>query len=132
VTKVVTTSVHEVMCYVWKVTLSNRYQTYTFDMVAQADDAIELNDLQAQIDLSMSFARNLVTSWVNATHYTQTRRQEALEDEIKESMRRPARCVISLVYIIPFLNTWYLDLELEHQSRRSGVLFVKLLDSSTS
>lgn len=61
-------------------------------MDAQLDeDAIDLQDLQAQIDLSMSFAQNLVTSWVKPTQYSQTSRQNDLENEIKEYMRRPTR-----------------------------------------
>jgi hypothetical protein len=65
-------------------------------MNSQADeDAIDLQDLQAQIDLSMSFAQNLITSWVKPTHYSQSSRQKDLENGIKEYMRRPARSVIS-------------------------------------
>ncbi|KXN89607.1 hypothetical protein AN958_05474 [Leucoagaricus sp. SymC.cos] len=61
-------------------------------MNSQTDeDAIDLQDLQAQIDLSMSFAQNLVSSWVKPTHYPQTSRQRNLENEIKEYMHRPAR-----------------------------------------
>ena len=67
-------------------------------MVEADDDAIDLHDLQAQIDLSMSFVQNLVTSWVKPTHDTRTDRQRALEDEIKEFMRQPARYVIFLVH----------------------------------
>lgn len=55
------------------------------------EDAIDLQVLQAQIDLSMSFAQNLVTSWVKPTHFAQTSRQRDLENELKEYMRRPAR-----------------------------------------
>ncbi|KAJ3576172.1 hypothetical protein NP233_g596 [Leucocoprinus birnbaumii] len=61
-------------------------------MTAQPDEeAMDFQDLQAQIDLSMSFAQNLVSSWVKPTQYTQTNRQVDLENEIKEYMRRPAR-----------------------------------------
>ena len=55
------------------------------------EESIDLQDLQAQIDLSMSFAQNLVTSWVKPSHYSQTNKQKDLENEIKEYMRRPAR-----------------------------------------
>jgi hypothetical protein len=55
------------------------------------EDAVDLQDLQAQFDLSMSFAQNLVMSWVKPAHYSQTTRRKDLEDDIKEYMRRPAR-----------------------------------------
>ncbi|KAF9453047.1 hypothetical protein P691DRAFT_720537 [Macrolepiota fuliginosa MF-IS2] len=55
------------------------------------EDAIDLQDIQAQINLSMSFAQNLVTSWVKPTHFKQTNRQRHLENELKEYMRRPTR-----------------------------------------
>ncbi|XP_006460324.1 hypothetical protein AGABI2DRAFT_117282 [Agaricus bisporus var. bisporus H97] len=61
-------------------------------MAAQEpEDVVDLQDLQAQIDLSMSFAQNLVTSWVEPTRFSRSGRQADLETEIKEYMRRPAR-----------------------------------------
>lgn len=66
-------------------------------MAAQEpEDVVDLQDLQAQIDLSMSFAQNLVTSWVEPTRFSRSGRQADLETEIKEYMRRPARYVTSL------------------------------------
>jgi len=55
------------------------------------EDAIDLQELQAQIDLSMSFAQNLVTSWVKPAHFAQHTKKKDLENELKEYMRRPAR-----------------------------------------
>jgi hypothetical protein len=72
-------------------------------MAAQEqEDTIDLQDLQAQIDLSMSFAQNLVTSWVQPTHFSKSGRQSDLESEIKEYMRRPARYAISLTTMTVF------------------------------
>lgn len=68
------------------------------------EDAIDLQELQAQIDLSMSFAQNLVTSWVKPTHSAQQTKQNDLENELKEYMRRPARYILLLSDVLSFLT----------------------------
>jgi hypothetical protein len=54
------------------------------------EDEIDTEALQAQIDLSMSFAQNLVSSWVKPSSKI-TNRSRDVEDELKEYMRRPPR-----------------------------------------
>ncbi|TFK28900.1 hypothetical protein FA15DRAFT_665000 [Coprinopsis marcescibilis] len=56
------------------------------------EDAINIEDLQAQIDLSMSFAQSLASSWVKPRKGTNTSsRSKELESEILESAKRPSR-----------------------------------------
>lgn len=54
------------------------------------EDKIDTEVLQAQIDLSMSFAQNLVSSWVKPSPKLPNRSRN-LEAELKEYMRRPPR-----------------------------------------
>ncbi|KAJ7129467.1 hypothetical protein C8R44DRAFT_776867 [Mycena epipterygia] len=56
-----------------------------------ADEDIDNETLQAQIDLSLSFAQNLVSSWVKPTRKPTKNSSLALEAELKEYMRRPPR-----------------------------------------
>ncbi|KAJ7590884.1 hypothetical protein C8J56DRAFT_759063, partial [Mycena floridula] len=55
------------------------------------DEDIDAETLQAQIDLSMSFAQNLVSSWMKPSPSTTTSRPRNIEAELKEYMRRPPR-----------------------------------------
>jgi len=55
-----------------------------------AEDEIDLESLQAQIDLSMSFAQDLVSTWVS-TKSSSTSRNQKLERELQEYIRRPPR-----------------------------------------
>ncbi|PFH51366.1 hypothetical protein AMATHDRAFT_59070 [Amanita thiersii Skay4041] len=55
------------------------------------DDNIDLETLQSQIDMSMSFANNLVSSWITPNKVAASSRGHDLEKEIKEYMRRPPR-----------------------------------------
>jgi len=54
------------------------------------EDEIDTETLQAQIDLSMSFAQNLVSSWIKSPHKLSNRNRD-VETELKEYMRRPPR-----------------------------------------
>ncbi|KAF8138488.1 hypothetical protein EV363DRAFT_1520839 [Boletus edulis] len=55
-------------------------------------DDIDVESLQAQIDMSMSFAQNLVTSWIKPTHFAQLRSSGANATQIlEEELRRPPR-----------------------------------------
>lgn len=54
------------------------------------EDAIDLEALQAQIDISMSFAQNMVSSWVKPSHKLPKSSRDT-EAELKEYMRRPPR-----------------------------------------
>ncbi|KAJ7284022.1 hypothetical protein C8J57DRAFT_1294158 [Mycena rebaudengoi] len=56
-----------------------------------ADEDIDNETLQAQIDLSLSFTQNLVASWVKPTRKPAKSSSSALEAELKEYMRRPPR-----------------------------------------
>jgi len=55
------------------------------------EDAIETEALQAQIDLSMSFAQNLVSSWIQPHKFPRNSHRKDLEKELSEYMQRPAR-----------------------------------------
>ena len=55
------------------------------------EDAIDAEALQAQIDLSMSFAQNLVSSWIQPYKISRGPHKNDLEKELLEYMRRPAR-----------------------------------------
>ncbi|KAJ6490390.1 hypothetical protein C8R47DRAFT_468517 [Mycena vitilis] len=55
------------------------------------EEDIDNETLQAQIDLSMSFAQNLVSSWVKPSTKPTKNSSRVLEAELKEYMRRPAR-----------------------------------------
>ncbi|EAU84634.2 hypothetical protein CC1G_00153 [Coprinopsis cinerea okayama7 len=63
-------------------------------MVPEPDeDSINVQDLQAQIDLSMSFAQSLASSWIKPqkTPGKSSTRSKDLESEILESTKRPSR-----------------------------------------
>ncbi|KAF6762191.1 hypothetical protein DFP72DRAFT_598330 [Ephemerocybe angulata] len=55
------------------------------------EDAISLESLQAQIDLSMSFATSLVSSWVKPQKKTGSSRSRDLEKELLEATSRRPR-----------------------------------------
>ncbi|KAJ6598863.1 hypothetical protein DFH09DRAFT_1129425 [Mycena vulgaris] len=55
------------------------------------EEDIDNETLQAQIDLSLSFAQNLVSSWVKPARKPAKNSSRALEAELKEYMRRPPR-----------------------------------------
>lgn len=58
---------------------------------------IDTETLQAQIDLSMAYAQNLVASWLpgsgSLTQQSSSRAVEA-EVELQALLRRPSRCVL--------------------------------------
>ncbi|KAG6378739.1 hypothetical protein JVT61DRAFT_13012 [Boletus reticuloceps] len=55
-------------------------------------DDIDVESLQAQVDMSMSFAQNLVTSWIKPTHFAQLRSSGTNATQIlEEELRRPPR-----------------------------------------
>lgn len=57
------------------------------------DDDIDLETLQARIDMSMAFTDNLVSSWMQASKgkLAPSRSNRDDEKEIEEYMRRPPR-----------------------------------------
>lgn len=60
-------------------------------MVAEDDD-VDTESLQAQIDMSMSIAHDLVTSWIKPTHLAQLRSSGVNASQIiEEQLRRPPR-----------------------------------------
>lgn len=63
------------------------------------EDEIDLEALQAQIDLSLAHTKNLVSSWLQptlGTHPVSSRHKE--DKEIQDLLRRPSR------YLLLFLN----------------------------
>ncbi|KIK67934.1 hypothetical protein GYMLUDRAFT_238118 [Collybiopsis luxurians FD-317 M1] len=60
--------------------------------MAEQDDDIDVEALQAQIDLSMSVTNDLVSSWINTPLKSKSSSyNQNLEAELKEYMRRPPR-----------------------------------------
>ncbi|KAE9410133.1 hypothetical protein BT96DRAFT_912986 [Gymnopus androsaceus JB14] len=59
--------------------------------MAEDDEDIDAETLQAQIDLSLSVANNLVSSWMKPSNKPKTPYNQNLEAELKEHMRRPPR-----------------------------------------
>lgn len=59
--------------------------------MAEEDEDIDAETLQAQIDLSLSVANSLVSSWMKPSKKPKTLPNENLEMELKEHMRRPPR-----------------------------------------
>lgn len=55
------------------------------------EDEIDTEALQAQIDLSMSFAQNLISSWVEPHKISSSSRRKNLEQELTEYMKMPPR-----------------------------------------
>lgn len=61
-------------------------------MAHSKDDELDSETLQAQMDLSMSFAHNLVTSWIQTTRLAQPHPGISEAERIlKEELRRPPR-----------------------------------------
>ncbi|KII94943.1 hypothetical protein PLICRDRAFT_25619 [Plicaturopsis crispa FD-325 SS-3] len=54
-------------------------------------EEMDVETLQAQIDLSMSFAQNMVASWIKPSSKSLVKSQNDTERELQEYMRRPAR-----------------------------------------
>lgn len=55
------------------------------------EDEIDTETLQAQIDLSMSFAQSLVSSWIEPHKFPSSSRRKNIEQELTEYMKRPPR-----------------------------------------
>ncbi|KAJ4001836.1 hypothetical protein F5050DRAFT_1899302 [Lentinula boryana] len=55
------------------------------------EEDIDIEAIQAQIDLSMSVTNDLVSSWIKTSDKPKTPYNQALEAELKEYMRRPPR-----------------------------------------
>jgi hypothetical protein len=55
------------------------------------DDDIDLEALQARIDLSMAYVHDMVSSWVNPSLKPATQSRKDVEKELEEYMRRPPR-----------------------------------------
>ncbi|PPR04064.1 hypothetical protein CVT24_010639 [Panaeolus cyanescens] len=60
-------------------------------MDLENDREIDTEALQAQIDLSMSFAQDMVSSWVKPHKLPKSSRRNDLELELKEYMKKPPR-----------------------------------------
>ena len=62
----------------------------------EPNNDIDTETLQAQIDLSMAYAQNLVASWLppsSLTHSSSSSRAAEAEAELQTLLRRPARYV---------------------------------------
>lgn len=63
----------------------------------EPNNDIDTETLQAQIDLSMAYAQNLVASWLpssSLTHSSSTLRAAEAEAELQTLFRRPPRYVL--------------------------------------
>jgi hypothetical protein len=90
------------------------------------EDEIDTEALQAQIDLSMSFAQNLVSSWVKPSRKLSNRNRD-VEAELKEYMRRPPRWLSHRC--VSMIANWFRSgLEWEHPFLRPRVFLVKRHD----
>ncbi len=58
------------------------------------DDDIDVEALQAQVDLSMAYTQSLVASWLEPNYgQSSSSMSRAQQDkEIEELLKRPARC----------------------------------------
>ncbi|KAJ7068477.1 hypothetical protein C8F01DRAFT_1118297 [Mycena amicta] len=83
----------------------------------EVDQDIDSETLQAQIDLSLSYAQNLVSSWVKPSNKPTKASSHAFEAELKEYMRRPPRLGVGAD--IPAVSTSSKDAE-RLKSRLSG------------
>ncbi|KAF8631570.1 hypothetical protein AX15_002321 [Amanita polypyramis BW_CC] len=68
----------------------------------EKNEEMDLETLQAQIDMSMSFAHDLVSSWIEPSKIATTSRNYDLEKELKDYMRRPPRLGVGV--FIPETN----------------------------
>lgn len=60
-----------------------------------ADDDIDTEALQAKINMSMSFAEDLVSSWIKAEHRANLSKSTVdAQKLLDEQLRRPPRCVV--------------------------------------
>lgn len=68
-----------------------------------SDSDIDAETLQAQIDMSMAYAQDIVSGWmkisgtssvaVNGSGNAAAEKKRDVEKELEEMMKRPARCV---------------------------------------
>jgi hypothetical protein len=95
----------------------------------EPNNDIDTETLQAQIDLSMAYAQNLVASWLQPASGSLTQsssRAAEAEAELQTLLRRPPRCVFSFpnlthardVYQSSFSFPSALGWVLAHRSRR--------------
>ena len=81
-----------------------------YDIRADMDEPnndIDTETLQAQIDLSMAYAQNLVASWLpssSLTHSSSSLRAAEAEAELQTLFRRPPRYVLLLSLILQTLR----------------------------
>lgn len=83
-------------------------------MADPADDDIDLETLQAQIDMSLAFTQELVASWIKpiagSSSHAQSKGSADAEKELEQLLRRPPRYLSAL------------DLHLRARSERSSLL----------
>lgn len=60
------------------------------------DEGIDLETLQAQIDLSLANTQTLVSSWLKPGRGESSAKRDDHEREIQELLKRPARYVADL------------------------------------
>jgi hypothetical protein len=75
------------------------------------DDDMDTETIQAQIDLSMSFVHDLVSSWIKPSVKATLPTRKDTEKELQEYMRRPPRCdaFLSSVSISNVVLDWVLE-----------------------
>lgn len=73
--------------------------------VETEEDQVNIQDLQAQIDLSMSFAQSLASSWIKPRRNaaSSSSRRKELESEVWEAAKRPSR--YDLVSVAGFIRS---------------------------
>jgi hypothetical protein len=76
------------------------------------DDDMDTETIQAQIDLSMSFVHDLVSSWIKPSVKSTLPTRKDTEKEMQEYMRRPPRCdafFSSVLMIFNVVLDWVLE-----------------------
>jgi hypothetical protein len=80
-----------IACFTFERSFKRNPRPTVMDNDAIDEDSIDMETLQAQIDMSMAFAQNLVSSWVKPFRKLPSRSNRDMEAELKEYMRRPPR-----------------------------------------
>jgi len=57
------------------------------------DNAFDMEALQAQIDVTMAYAHELASSWINPSLKSSGKSSRDFEKELDEYMRRPPRYI---------------------------------------
>jgi len=81
------------------ITTQTRFLKTFLAIMALDTDVDDMEAIQAQIDLAMSYTQELVSSWLKpSTKSSASTSHKDPEKELQEYMRRPPRCVLFYQY----------------------------------